>query len=245
MNPPTPRQLKNQAKQGHQPIQTVFLPSFEMYTVPIVSKELGLHAIQNLSRRRGFVIISDWIDSALLIELQESCSSAPFSNIMRTQGKNIRKDGTSYDANRKLRITSPDGRGLVDSLASKIAVQMAKHGVSVQAPAPIQSSANSGPQAAHIDMPSNDQGFACILSIDENTTFDLILKYKGERLATRRETIPLKPGHTVMFPGNQPHAGSSYEQLNIRWHYYTPLSPSLSMEQRFVYATTEMEDRCD
>jgi hypothetical protein len=121
---------------------------------------------------------------------------------------------------------------------------MAKHGVSVQSPAPLQSLANSGPQAAHIDMPGNDEGFACILSIDDNTTFDLILKYKDAPLAMRRETIPLMPGHTVMFPGNQPHAGSSYESSNIRWHYYTPLSPSLSMTQQFVYATTEMTDRC-
>jgi hypothetical protein len=194
-------------------ITTVFLDSIQMYTVPIVSKSLGLHAIQNLSRRHGSVIVSDYIDSALLVELQT----------------------------RKLCISEPDGRGLVDDLARKIAVQMAKHGVSVQSPSPIQSLAKLWPQAAHIDMrSSNDQGFACILSIDEATTFDLILKYTDAPLAMRRETIPLMPGHTVMFPGNQPHAGSSYEHSNIRWHYYTPLSPSLSMLQQH---TTQMEDR--
>ncbi len=216
-------------------IKTAFLDSSQMYTVPIVSKSLGLHAIQSLSRRHGSVIVSDYIDRALLVELQESCGSASFGNIMRTQG--------TYNANHARCISGPDGRGLVDDLARKISVQMAKHGVSAQSPAPIQSLANSGPQAAHINMPSRGDNFACILSIDENTTFDLILKYKEAPLAMRRETIPLMPGHTAMFPGNQSHAGSSYEHSNVRWHYYTPLSPSLSMAQRFVYATREMEDR--
>jgi hypothetical protein len=223
------------------PIRTVFLPSSSMYTVPIVSKDLGLGAIQNLSRRHGSVIVSDWIEPSLLLELQETCASASFQNIMQTQGRNIRKDQSTYDANRKLYITSPGGRGLVDKLANKLAVQMAKHGVSVQSPAPIQSSAGSGPQAGHVDMPSSD-GFACILSINENTTYDLILKYKDQPLAMRRETIPLMPGQVAIFPGDQPHAGSSYEHLNIRWHWYTPLSPSLSMAQEFVYATTEMQE---
>ena len=226
----------------NQSIQTVFLPSSSMYPVPIVSKVLGLCAIQNLSRRHGSVIVSDWIESPLLLELQETCASPSFQNIMQTQGRNIRKDQTSYDANRKLCITSSGGRGLVDKLANKLAVQMAKHGVSVQSPAPIQSLAGSGPQAAHIDMPSSD-GFACILSINEQTTYDLILKYKDQPLALRRETIPLMPGHTVMFPGNQPHAGSSYEHLNIRWHYYCPTSPAVQMQQGFLYSTTEMQER--
>jgi len=224
------------------PIRTAFLPSSSMYTVPIVSKDLGLHAIQNLSRRHGFVIVSDYIKPPLLLELQETCASPSFQNIMQTQGRSIRKDQGTYDANRKLYITSPGGRGLVDKLANKLAVQMAVHGVSVQSPAPIQSLAGSGPQAAHIDMPSSD-GFACILSIADNTTFDIISKYKDQPLAMRRETIPLMPGHTVMFPGDQPHGGSSYEYLNIRWHYYTPLSPSLSMAQAFLYSTSEMQDR--
>lgn len=228
--------------EDHPSVQTVFLPSSMMYTVPIVSKDLGLGAIQNLSRRHGSVIVSDWIEPPLLLELQETCASASFEKIMQTQGRSIRKDQGTYDANRKLYITSPGGRGLVDKLANKLAVQMAKHGVSVQSPAPIQSLAGSGPQAAHVDMPSSD-GFACILSINEQTTFDLILKYKDQPLALRRETIPLMPGHTVMFPGKQPHGGSSYEHLNIRWHYYCPISPAVQMQQEFVYATTEMQDR--
>lgn len=231
-------------KSAGAPVQTPFLPASSRYPVPVVSKTLGLREIQHLSTLYGAVIVTDWIAPSFLDFLRDQCSSEAFQSIMQKQARDIRKDHGSFDSRRRLYKTSVDGRGLIDQLARKLAHEMEKHGVTpILAPAPIESIGPTGPQAAHVDLPHGDAGFACIVAVYEDTTFDLVLKYKDSDLAMRRETIPLEPGHVVMFPGNQPHAGSSFERYNLRWHFYTPLSPDQHMEQKFVYATTEMHCR--
>ena len=116
---------------------------------------------------------------------------------------------TVFNPDSKRRQASvPETDPIISRIISKLSRVLNGH--TLQNPVVLQSLPNCKQQPWHLDYdPANTTGFGLLLALQDETRLELL-----------EETVHLNRGDVLVFRGDVVHAGSWYEQENLRIHAY-------------------------